>query len=84
MSRPVNNLNSAYSALQPGHAKPLYLTTFVAAEMLLHRNQKQHGMVLKMHAFLGQGYGMQESQTTSNEKFKAMVLIAVVDCADCI
>ena len=27
-------------------------------EILLHRNQKQQGMVLKVHVFLDLGYGM--------------------------
>ena len=46
----------------------MYHTTFVAAEILLHRDQKQQGTVLKVHVFFNLGYGMlyhliQESQT---------------------
>ena len=30
----------------------MYLASFVAAEILLHRDQKQQGMVLKVDVFL--------------------------------
>ena len=36
----------------------MYLTTIVGAEILLHRDQKQQGMVLKVHVFLDLGHGM--------------------------
>ena len=42
----------------------------------------QQGKVVKVHVFLDLGYGM--LLTTSKEKFKAMILIAVLDYADCI